>query len=51
MKRRSSPIPPDKKGVIQMKLSTHDVTGLTLGFLVILIGGALRLMAYLPQTF
>lgn len=34
-----------------MKLSMRDMTGLALGFLTILAGGALRLMAYLPQTF
>lgn len=34
-----------------MKLSMRDMAGLALGFLVVLIGGALRLTAYLPQTF
>lgn len=34
-----------------MKLSTRDMTGLALGILVVLVGGALRLMEYLPQTF
>lgn len=33
-----------------MKLSARDMTGLALGSLVVLIGGALRLMAYLPQA-
>lgn len=48
---KNLPSPPDQKGVIQMKLSMRDMTGLTMGFLVVLIGGALRVMAYLPQGF
>lgn len=33
-----------------MKLYTRDMTGLALGIAAVLIGGALRLMAYLPQA-
>lgn len=32
-----------------MKVSVRDLTGLAMGFLIVVAGGMLRLMAYLPQ--
>lgn len=47
----TAPFPSDQKGVIQMKFSMRDMIGLAMGFLAILVCGALRLMLFMPQIF
>lgn len=47
----AAPFPSDQKGVIQMKFSMRNMTGLAMGFLAILVCGALRLMLFMPQIF
>ena len=37
-----------KRGVVKMKTSLHDMTGLMIMSLVVIVGGALRLMVCLP---
>ena len=39
-----------KEGVFHMKIPLRDIAGLTIAFGVVMVGGMLRLMAYLPQT-
>ena len=39
-----------RKESFHMKISLRDIAGLTAAFSVILAGGMLRLMAYLPQA-
>lgn len=43
--------PPVRKESFHMKISLRDIAGLTLALSVMLAGGMLRLMAYLPQAF
>ena len=47
----AAPFPSDQKGVIQMKFSMRDMTGLAMGLLAILACGTLRLMLFMPQIF
>lgn len=47
----AAPFPSDQKGVIQMKFTMRDMTGVAMGIAAILVCGALRLMLFMPQIF